>query len=373
MSLMAAFRCWYDNQPGVVIYADGQETVGHYRVDVKKIEPKVAVGEYDLVMGGSGYVGALIDGLARAVEAAVRRWPAGLDQEAVRIKLEQVLIAYHARQVTHYPDDPSVPEYKRLAFIVCLRDRTTSQIHLFTTDGTTAETKETIALVGWEEASYRYEVDWLYYPEMTMHQAVILGMHLFCATENSLYIGPPYKIVLVRADGMFEYRPEDVLALKTRVEEFDKAVARLVLGGPDLRLSQSEFQQLIDDYETKATNLRGYFIRQVGEDLEFRFLSGGQPNDPLPHFPDEIVNALLTEAVKRGRRVTAPPPGTNLRPLISTWLVNRAAIQPTPEQTETILQGLRALETSTNKQKKKSGKRQGTKKLKSRKPKLKDK
>ena len=131
-----------------------------------------------------------------------------------------------------------------------------------------------------------------------------------------------------------------------------------------MRLSKSEFEQLVDDYETKATNLRGYFIRQVGEDLEFRFLTGGQPNEPLPQFPDEIVHALLAEAVKRGRRVTNPPPGTNLRPLISTWLVNRAAIPRTPEQTEAILQDLRAHEMATNKQKKKPSQRKGAKKSK---------
>jgi ATP-dependent protease HslVU (ClpYQ) peptidase subunit len=102
MTLIAAFRCGTPDDPGVVVCADSQETYGHYRVTVEKIKPRAA-GQYDLIVGGAGNTGVLIDGLADAIERNVSHWPSGLDEESGRQRLESVLLAYHSRQVTLYP------------------------------------------------------------------------------------------------------------------------------------------------------------------------------------------------------------------------------------------------------------------------------
>lgn len=62
MTLIAAFRCDIDGDPGVIVCADSQESRGDYRVTVDKIKPRV-VHNYDLVLGGAGEIGPLIDRL----------------------------------------------------------------------------------------------------------------------------------------------------------------------------------------------------------------------------------------------------------------------------------------------------------------------
>ena len=57
--------------------ADSQETVDHYRVSVDKIKPRDC-RNYDLVIGGAGPIGSLLDGQADAIERYVARF--SLDQ-----------------------------------------------------------------------------------------------------------------------------------------------------------------------------------------------------------------------------------------------------------------------------------------------------
>jgi len=119
LTLIAAFRCEVGGLPGVIVCADSQETVGDYKVTVDKIKPRDA-GRYDLIIGGSGNVAPLIDGLADAIERNIKKWDAGLDEESGRQQLERVLLAYHARHVQLYQAEI---EDKQLRFVVCLRDK----------------------------------------------------------------------------------------------------------------------------------------------------------------------------------------------------------------------------------------------------------
>jgi hypothetical protein len=285
VTLIAAFRCDADGHPGVVVCADSQETAGDYRVTVDKIKPRDA-GNYDLIIGGSGSIAALIDGLANAVEARVTRWNAGLDEEAARLGIEDVLIAYHARHVTHYPDDPSVPNYKCLRFIICVRDKATQQIYLWRTDGTTAERVEDWALLGWEEAAYHYEVKWLYYPRMWAGQAVLLGVHLFTVAQNSLYIGGPTQVIVVRDNGMHVQDPQDIRTLEERVSTFNKAIAELMLACPDATIHRDEFRGLLANFEDRVMQLREHYLGGAAARLLERALS--DPNykgEAIPMLP----------------------------------------------------------------------------------------
>ena len=113
MTLIAAFRC----DTGVVICADTQETVGAYRAAVDKIGPTQS-GNYDLVIGGAGQPGGLIDSFTEDFTRAVGGWPAHLDEQAIRVKIRRLLLDFYREEVSL---DPSPPNEKRLEFIICVK------------------------------------------------------------------------------------------------------------------------------------------------------------------------------------------------------------------------------------------------------------
>src|SRR5215212_4463226 len=115
VTLIAAFRC----PNGVVICADTQETVGQFRVSVDKIAPSV-VGEYELVIGGAGNSAGLIDDFTENFARSVARWPAGLSEQDIRLKLRKALLDYHRDEVQHFP---APPDEKRLEFIICIKGK----------------------------------------------------------------------------------------------------------------------------------------------------------------------------------------------------------------------------------------------------------
>lgn len=306
MTLIAAFRCNMDGHPGVVVCADSQETYGDYRVTVDKVKPRDA-GEYDLIIGGAGNVAALIDGLANALEQNVKRWSAALDEESARLRIERTLLSYHARQVTHYPAEA---HQKLLRFIVCVRDKSTSEIYLWRTDGTTAERVEDYALLGWEEAVYDYEVKWLYLDGMEAVQAVMLGVHLFTVARNSLYVGGPTQVIAVNKMGMWPIDPGEVEDLEERISLFSGALGSLMLALPDVSLPHEGFRRMLADFGKLMTDLREYYMRQATLSSVSRLVAdpdyNGEPYTDIPlgtivevEFTDEEEAARFTEKVRR--------------------------------------------------------------------------
>lgn len=261
MTLIAAFRCNAGGHPGVVICADSQETYGDFRVAVDKIVPRDG-GNYDLIIGGSGNIAVLIDGQADAIEHSVKRWPAKLSEEDAMARLERVLISYNARHVEHYPvSDEKYPEYKVMGFLVCVRDRTTSQIYLWRTEATKVERVADYSLLGWQEAVYDYQVKWLYYRGLWTTQAILIGIHLFSVAQNSLYIGRPTQVITVRADGMHVEKPEDIAVLEERMEVFNRGLAKLVLACPDPSIRHDEFAGYLSTFENEVMWLHADFKR----------------------------------------------------------------------------------------------------------------
>jgi 20S proteasome alpha/beta subunit len=254
VTLIAAFRCiGPDGEPAVALCADSQETFGDYRVSVDKIKPRDA-GYYDLIVGGAGNTAALIDGLSNALESNVKHWQSGFDEEAGRQHLERALLAYHARQVALYP----AADYdKELRFLVCVRDKTSSQIHLWNTDGSTATTVSDYALIGWDEAFYKYEVKKFYRPDLSLAQTVLLGVDLLSiAKSTSNYVGGDTQVIIVGGNGMWVDYPEDVRKLEDRLRQFDAELGRLILASLDVSLPDSEFDTIFNRFEKQINLLR---------------------------------------------------------------------------------------------------------------------
>jgi hypothetical protein len=329
VTLIAAFRCDAGGHPAVVFCADSQETVDNaYRVEVKKIKPRDA-GEYELIVGGSGYIGPLIDGQADAIEQSVKHWPAGLDEEKARLRLEQVLIGYNARHVKHYPVEvpKDCPEFKVMRSLVCLRDKITSQIYLWKTNATTAARVEDWELLGWEEAAYLYEVEWLYYPLMPAAQAMLLGLHLFTVAQNSLYIGGPTQAIVVNESGMHVQDPADISELEGRIKTFNRSLAQLFLACPDVSIHNDEFRGLLANFEDGVMRLREHYLEQTAIALLDR--TANDPNYTGDAFPQVPPGTMLARGPDGELTIMKP---AETRAFLD--LLRRADGEPPPDEDE---------------------------------------
>lgn len=260
MTLIAAFRCFdTGGVPGVIICADTQETRGGFRVPAEKIAIQNP-GHYQLVVGGAGERGNLIDDFVETLGVCAAGWEAGLNEQALRLKVKRVLKEFHDNVVS---SEPASDEAKWLEFIICLKDRNSPNIYLWRTGGTGLKTVTDFALVGLGETFFISQVKKLYRPDISMPQAVLLAIHVLSnAIETITDIGGPTRIIGVRAPGMFPVEQAEVQALEQRVAAFNQTLAALVLACPDISISQDKFIELIGELAERLAILREYYMNR---------------------------------------------------------------------------------------------------------------
>ena len=233
--------------------ADSQETCGHYRVEVKKIDPRDA-GNYDLIIGGSGEIGDLIDELSEYVHRDVSQWEPELTEGSARERLSSVLRTYHTNQVALYPASDTE---KELRFIVCARDKKSGAIHLWQTGGTSLRSVRDHALIGWEEDIYKHQVRQFYRPNLSLAQTVLLGIDLISiGVKTSNYIGGPIQVIVARKEGVWADYPEDVKHLEERIARFNEELGRFALACLDVSMPDADFEKIFRRFEKQITLLR---------------------------------------------------------------------------------------------------------------------
>jgi hypothetical protein len=255
MTLIAAFRC----ATGVVLAADSQETAGPFRVTVDKLLPTEA-GAYQLVIGGAGNVAGLIDGFVDDFLPFVSSWPAGLSEPEIKLRIREFLLAYHRNEVQY---DPGTPDDKRLQFLFCIKSKLSQDVGLWQSDGTGLQRITDYALIGIDEMIYKHEARKFFSMEMSIYQTVLLAINLFSlAKTTSNYIGGSTKIITVQQWGLCLNHPEDVIDLEDGMNQFNKALSELVLACPDLSISSDEFEVKLTTFQTRAAELREYYLKK---------------------------------------------------------------------------------------------------------------
>ncbi len=292
MTLIAALRC----ENGVVICADTQETVGSYRVSVDKIAPR-EVGEYELVIGGAGNSGGLIDDFTESFSRSVEGWPAKLSEQDIRLKIRRALFEFHRDTVNYYP---AAPDDKLLEFIICIKGKMHNLMKanefpgyfLWKTSGTSLVTVNDYKLLGFDDMRYEHEAKRLYFPQITMAQAVMLCINLFSmAKVTSNYIGLETQVITVRLYGMMLMRADDVRDLEQRTATFNQALAELVLACPDLSIHNDEFRDLLTNFEQRVMQLREQYFEIVATNYLDRMQDNHTPysSEPFQTMPGGMV------------------------------------------------------------------------------------
>lgn len=289
MTLIAAFRC----DRAVVICADSQETVGDYRVAVDKIKPRPA-GQYEIVIGGAGASGPLIDRFSLDLERAIGGWDSGVPTAEIENRLGALLQTFqssHVKNSTYKSED--------FAFLVCVKDKAREEIGLWELRDTAVLPVESYSLIGWEEALYHHEVAWLYRGRPWIGQGIQLGLRLFTmAKATSNYIGGSTQVIVVRDNGMHVEDPKDIRELEERIAQFNEALADIVLACPDLSIHHGGFSELLAVFEDTVISLREYYFHDTAEAMLGRALA-----DPS-YRGDSYAKLPLGTIIKSGRAAT---------------------------------------------------------------------
>ncbi len=253
VTLIAAFWCDINGYPGVVVCADSQEVYQDHRVTVDKIEPRNA-GAYDLIIGGSGNFGPLIDRLAEVIEKEVSTWPAGLDEDSCKERVELVSSAFHTSHVDPYQ---ASDEEKDMSFLICVRDKSSSQIHLWRLDEVSAKTISTYDVIGCGESLYKYEANKLYGDGVNASQAAMIGLHLLSLGKATThYIDAPFQVLTAHKDGILIENPQRIAALEEKVRETDQAHDNLLRSAYDVAASPDSIERALMQFGDEVRSLR---------------------------------------------------------------------------------------------------------------------
>jgi hypothetical protein len=193
---------------------------------------------------------------------AVKGWRAGLDQQAIRTKIRKLLLDFHEAEIRLYPP----PADKRLEFIICVKEKQSSNIFLWQTDGPGVQSIQEWALMGWDAPLYKYELGRLYRPDLRIDKAVAIGIFLFSlakATNN--YIGGDTQIIIVDKNVMELRDRDEVRQREEHVKAFNDVVAQIVLGCIDKEINLDDFKTLMQAFEQRALEFRDQYIPSIGK------------------------------------------------------------------------------------------------------------
>jgi 20S proteasome alpha/beta subunit len=245
VTLIIGMRC----SDGVVVCADAQETVGHYRVSVKKIEP-VRMGNYVVIVAGSG-IGDLVDGFAECLRETVSDLK---DRTLAAFKraFETELKRYCKEEVPLY--SAGKEEDKKLEFVVAAY--VNGICELWSTKGMKLKTVPDYCPIGWVEPLYKRILESFFKPGMTVAQGVLTCVYtLGIAEATSNYVRGPMQVGGVNNWGAWLDGSGYVTAMHDRLLEFEQRAHAVLLASADIGMNLAQYRQMLDAFTKEATKL----------------------------------------------------------------------------------------------------------------------
>ena len=261
MTLIAGLKCL----DGFVICGDSQETVDGYRVSRQKLIP-FSEGNFELVVGGSGNDGTLIDSF-------VQRLGDNLGTATAKSLLElrgfirQELIDFNTHEAASYSRKD-----RKIRFIIGARSLDPPASIAWVTSTSRLTSIYSHALIGWEDYRYNEVIARLYRPSIPISQGIFLGLHLMSlAEQTSNYIKAPVTVVAVKDHALTPVPQSEVDALQERVKLFGSQFDALFLSCPDTGLQPAQFVERLKGFVDTVVYLR----REYTEESVQEMLNGG--------------------------------------------------------------------------------------------------
>jgi hypothetical protein len=257
VTLIAGFKC----SDGFVICADSQETVGAYRVSQQKLIP-FSAGNFELVAGGSGTNGTLIDSFVQRLQdnlgtATIKTLP------ELRDFIRQEMMDFNAREASSYSRKD-----REMRFVIGARSLGPAAAGAWVTSASRLTPIDGSTLIGWEDYRYTDVLTRLYRPGIPIGQGIFLGLHLMSlAEQTSNYIKAPVTVVTVKDHELKTIPQAQVDALQDRVKLFGSQFDALFLACPDTGLQPAQFVEKLKEFVETVVHLRGEYTEDSIQEM----------------------------------------------------------------------------------------------------------
>jgi DNA-directed RNA polymerase subunit RPC12/RpoP len=277
VTLIAAWRC----PNGIVIHADSQETVTmedgvEYRNTVQKIEP-LNVGNYRVVISGAGNAALTVSFIEKIKRRLGSDPSEGL--KAFVSLFEDELSAFYSNDVALCPDSD-----KTIQFVVAAVSTRTSECEAWVTKNTTLCPIADNELSGWGETLYKEVANKFYRRDMTIHQAVLAGIYLLTLAEGtSNYVRSPFKVAVIRENGVWMEPDENVHEIADRLRDYEQRLNDIFLACADTSIHVHKLEQMLVEFANAVLGLHRTHIDRI---VSLGGLQGlMKTNDPYPRLP----------------------------------------------------------------------------------------
>lgn len=224
MTLIAAWRC----ADAIVMHADSQETVGHYRRTVQKIRPQKLAG-FEFSIGGSGHA-ELIESFLVLFERRLLAGKGSRIQDFVDV-FEATLDHFYKTDFVTCPDPLDEKRIQLLAGVSCPQG---GEFDLFVTENVRLRSVADFELIGWEEPVYGSFARRFHAKNLTRAQAILAGLYVFAVgEESSNYIRSPISVAVIDSSGIRMESDGYVKDLSRDLTEYDQRLNDLLLACAD--------------------------------------------------------------------------------------------------------------------------------------------
>jgi 20S proteasome alpha/beta subunit len=295
MTLIAALPC---AEGSVVLLADSQETHGDLKASVEKLVVKKVTDWLLFAYAGAG-TGELVDALGEAIEAALAaRMP--LSTDAVEDVVRQAVVDFHGSP--EFRNNPADAADKRIEGFACVMTPGPMGPQLFEIRSTRVVRGPGRFVAGMHYPFYMAILNRLHHPDMSVQQAVLVGLLLFATAHTSNYVGGDTNVAVAGNGGIRRIENEVVRDLHNRVEQFLGLTDRLFLGSVDTSVSRHQFEQQLSTFTTAVTDLRDRaMVVEATRDVD----SNWKYRSPYPALP---AGAPVTIWNDTGRVTVGDPP-----------------------------------------------------------------
>lgn len=258
MTLIGGFRC----TGGYVLCADSQEEVTRdgfsSRVTRQKLEAK-ACGNFYLAIAGAGTDGDVIDACAEWIQQAVT------GTQITSLPALKEFIQHQLRDFNKAHKDDFTKAQRRIELLIGASTRIPPhEAGLWISRATLLKDVNDYALTGYNDERYEHAVQNLYRPDLTMAQAVFLGISVILLAERTCNtVRHPIFVAIVKgAGGITLEKQSKIDALTTRVELFAAQFDQFFLTCPDTGLQPSEFAEKMNEFIRSIIHLRREYVEE---------------------------------------------------------------------------------------------------------------
>jgi hypothetical protein len=270
---------------GIVVHADSQETIGDYRVQVKKIKSE-KMGDFDVIVAGSGQPGSLIDSFSPYLFGKITNGVSSIYDFAATT--EQTLEEFYKCDVQLCPDPNKI-----IKFLIVASHPKSGQYQAWTTENIRLRPipDDEPLLLGWDEPLYKNIAKRLYSHDTTIAQAVLAGVYLFTIAEGtSQYVRSPFSIAVITGKSIWMEEEKYVSEITSRLSEYERQINRIFLSCADTSVPVYELKKTLNQFSETALALHREQIDSNVKEVTLQQLMG--PDVANPRYPADAPIAF---------------------------------------------------------------------------------